>query len=73
MLQVLDRAIELQPKFARAHVLRGSTYAELGQFDDALADLGQAITVDPWDVQALLTRSDVYTRMGQYDNAVQDG
>lgn len=72
-LQVLDRALEMQPEFARAHTLRGSVYAELRQFDDALADLDQAITLDPWGMPALLARSDVHTQLGEYEKAIQDG
>ena len=72
-LQVLDRALEMQPEFARAHALRGSVYAELRQFDDALADLDQAITLDPGDMLTLLARSDVHTQLGEYEKAIQDG
>ena len=72
-LQVLDRALEMQPEFARAYALRGSAYAELRQFDDALADLDQAITLDPWGMRALLARSDVHTQLGEYKKAIQDG
>ena len=73
-VQVLDRAIEIQPDFAMAYVLRGTAYAEMREFDEALDDLDKAISLDPSDaLQAHLARSNVYTQLGEYDRAIQDG
>ena len=73
-VQVLDRAIEIQPDFAMAYALRGTAYAEMREFDEALDDLDKAISLDPSDaLQAHLARSNVYTQLGEYDRAIQDG
>ena len=73
-VQVLDRAIEIQPDFAMAYALRGTAYAEMREFDEALDDLDKAISLDPSDApQAHLARSNVYTQLGEYDRAIQDG
>ena len=72
-LQVLDRAIEIQPSSARAYALRGAAYGELRKFEQALEDLDQAISLDPADaVQAYLARSSVHIQLGEYDKAIQD-
>ena len=72
-LQVLDRAIEIQPSSARAYALRGAAYGKLRKFEQALEDLDQAISLDPADaVQAYLARSNVHIQLGEYDKAIQD-
>ena len=72
-LQVLDRAIEIQPSSARAYALRGAAYGELRKFEQALDDLDKAISLDPTDaVQAYLARSNVHNQLGEYDKAIQD-
>lgn len=45
--QHLDRAVALDPKYATAHQWRAELFAELGRYEDALAEIKQAIEIDP--------------------------
>ena len=49
-----DKAIELNPKDARAYYNRGVVKDELKQYKEAIADYDKAIELNPKDVQCLL-------------------
>ena len=42
-----NKAIELNPEYARAYYNRGNAYAEKGEHDKATADYNKAIEIDP--------------------------
>jgi tetratricopeptide (TPR) repeat protein len=44
---VLERAVQLQPTFAKAHMNLGSAYRGLARFDRALAEYKQALALFP--------------------------
>ncbi len=45
--RALDVALELEPKYARAHVYRGIVYARTGQLDEAIKHWETARSIDP--------------------------
>ncbi len=52
----LDRALELDPSYASAHVWRASWHVIHGQFSDAVADVERARDLDPL---SLITQTQV--------------
>jgi len=71
-LQDYDRAIELDPNYAKAYHNRGIAYDELGEYQRALQDYGCAIELDPNYAKAYHNRGDAYSELGEYQRALQD-
>ncbi len=46
-LNVLNRSIQIDPKYAEAYCHRGMALFQLGKYDEALTDLNSAIKYDP--------------------------
>ncbi len=46
-MQDFDDAIELDPAFVEAYVMRGNLLGMVGEFDEAIADLKKALEVRP--------------------------
>ena len=63
-VQILDhvvcRAIELEPRFARAHYNRGLGYRARGHFDQAIADFTRAVEFDPELTLAYYNRGEAH-------------
>jgi tetratricopeptide (TPR) repeat protein len=68
----LNKAIELDPKYAGAWNNRGATYLFLRQHDKALADYSKAIELDPKLVKAWSNRGLAYFILHQDDKALPD-
>ena len=51
-VEVLTKAIELEPADAAIYVNRGAAYAALAQYGLAIADYDQAIELDPDNMTA---------------------
>ncbi len=66
------RAIQYNPKFARAYNNRGVLREFQGDLREALADYTRAIDSDPGYAQALLNRGDLYRGAKEYQKALQD-
>ena len=49
-----NQAIQLNPKYGRAYVNRGSAWGNKGDLDRAIADYNQAIRLDPKERESLL-------------------
>jgi tetratricopeptide (TPR) repeat protein len=71
-LRDLDRALELKPHFAEAHVNRGIFSERLGRLDAALAAFDRGIELDPRDYQAYVNRGLLQERRGRLDLALED-
>jgi tetratricopeptide (TPR) repeat protein len=67
-----NKAIEIDPQFARAYMRRGAAYAGKGDYDPSFADSSKAIEIDPKNFKAYSNRSLVQARRGNYDQAVAD-
>ncbi len=77
--QGLAEVIDLQPKNAWDHVMRGVAWREMGQLDKAIADFTEAIKLDPksalyFDLlaSAHVVRAGKWEEMGQLDKAIAD-
>ncbi len=72
--EALDKAIELDPKSARAHVAHGVGFYYLpakfgGGFDNAMKDYKQAIALDPKSAEAYLWMGVALSKQHQTDQA----
>jgi tetratricopeptide (TPR) repeat protein len=66
------KAIEANPRDAKAYFLRGQAYNEKGQYDQAIADFTRVIEINPRDARAYLYRANAYFEKKQYDWAIAD-
>ena len=64
-----DRLIELNPYRARAHMRRALMLAELGRWQEAIADAESALRVDPLDKSARQWLVEVYRREGNLEGS----
>jgi Tfp pilus assembly protein PilF len=67
-----DRALELDPKYARAHHLRGLTREFEGDDDGALEDFNRALELQPDYGAAYHSRATLYAKLGHNDRAAED-
>lgn len=67
-----DKAIELNPKDAKAYYSRGDAYTDKGDYDKAIKDYDKAIELNPEDAEAYLNRGVAYEKKGNYDQAIND-
>ncbi|MDE1853443.1 MAG: alpha/beta fold hydrolase [Thaumarchaeota archaeon] len=68
----LERALQINPNYATAHVWRSTNYAVLGQLDSALVEARRGVELDPYSVQARneVAKSHYYGR--RYDEAADE-
>ncbi len=63
---------QIEPRNADSYRNRGLTYAEKGQYDQAISDFTDALKIDPKDFYAFYYRGIVYMKKGQTDQAISD-
>jgi tetratricopeptide (TPR) repeat protein len=62
--------VRKSPRKARPHVNLAGAYIELGEYDEALAELSRALFFDPACATAYDNMSKVYLRKGEYELAL---
>ena len=67
-----NKALIVDPDFAKAYINRGFTYRKKGQYQQALQDLNKAISLNPERAGAYAERGIVYKNMKKYDRAIRD-
>ncbi len=72
MRLVLNQAISLDPAYAVAYYNRGIAYAEVEQYEQAIADYTQAIRLDPSNPTLFFLRGLAYHHLEQYEAAFTD-
>jgi tetratricopeptide (TPR) repeat protein len=68
-----NKAIEINPKYAKSYDNRGSVYFVLSDFDNAISDSSKAIEINPNYANAYATRAGAYYFILQYDEAINRG
>ena len=68
----LDKAIQLQPKYALLYTIRGGAYADKGNLDAAMRDCNQAVELAPKSAMVYAGRGEVYAQKGDHDKALAD-
>lgn len=76
-IEYYTKAIELDPKYAKAYNNRGWAYYLMGDYNRALEDVTKAFTyIDADDIDTLSgafgTRANIYREQGRYDEAMKD-
>jgi tetratricopeptide (TPR) repeat protein len=69
-LDSCDKAIALQPGFARAHINRGQALKQLGRFDEAIASYDMAIVLQPDQAAAYINRGNALRELKRFDEAI---
>ncbi|MCK5706856.1 MAG: tetratricopeptide repeat protein [Candidatus Aureabacteria bacterium] len=68
----LEKAIEINPKFAEAYNNRGIAYYNKGNTDEAISSFNKSIEIDPRNVDAYSNRGIAYDGKGKPDEAISD-
>lgn len=63
---------EVKTVLSFCHGLRGTIYARLKRFDEALRDLNKAIELNPGDAAAYNSRGNVYSELNRREEALRD-
>jgi tetratricopeptide (TPR) repeat protein len=71
-MSCFERAIEIDPNYARARASRGHLLARLGRYEEAMEDYERAMEIDPDDFAANYGRGIRFAQLGRYDEAMQD-
>lgn len=66
------KAIEANPRDAKAYFLRGIANQEKGEYGQAIADFTKALEINPRDVQAYLRRGEAFGDKQEYYQAIAD-
>ncbi|MCA2660318.1 MAG: tetratricopeptide repeat protein [Microcystis sp. M049S2] len=67
-----NKAIDINPNFAKAYNNRGILYSDLQKYDLALSDYSKAIDINPNDAGAYVNRGVLYSDLQKYDLALSD-
>lgn len=67
-----DRALDLDPEYARGYHLRGLAREVQGDDEGALADFSRAIELEPEYGAAYNSRANLYAKMGRSEEAAED-
>jgi len=71
-IEAFTKAIESDPKYARAYYERGAMYGLLGNSRQAIGDLDRAIELDPKNAKAYCLRGGNYEKLGNRQHAIMD-
>jgi tetratricopeptide (TPR) repeat protein len=71
-VQILSQAIDANPKFTAAYVLRGLANTARNKPDDAIADYGKAIELAPDDERPRLMRASAFQAQREFGKAIAD-
>ena len=68
----IEAAAAFDPQTAYLYRSRGSSLANLREFEPAIADYTVAVQIQPDDVEAYYERSQIYCRLNQIEKAIAD-
>src|SRR5262245_3774036 len=71
-LELIDRALEVDPRSARVLSNHGLVLFGLGRADEALSSFDRALAIDPSFPDALANRAQLHYRAGRHDKAADD-
>ncbi|PSB01406.1 serine protease [Merismopedia glauca] len=71
-IEAYSKALEINPKYAKAYFDRGNARYYLKEYAQAIADYTQAIALDPKYAFAYYNRGNVRYELKQYDQAIAD-
>jgi predicted negative regulator of RcsB-dependent stress response len=71
-LNLLNKAVVADPKFANVYSNRGNAYRDLKQYPKAIKDYTKAISLDPSHIKAYNNRGNIYYEQKKYQQALKD-
>ena len=71
-VQSLDKAIEMDPNFADAYIMRAEAFMDNAQYDKALSDYNRAIELEPDRAYPYRGRASIYKKYGEADKVFAD-
>ena len=71
-IENFDKAIQLDPNYARAYSNRGYAWDDKGDYDKAIEDYNKAIQLNPDYARAYNLRGVAWINKGDYDKAFED-
>jgi tetratricopeptide (TPR) repeat protein len=71
-ITAFTRAIELNPKYAKAYGGRGVAYSRLGKHNKAIKDFNKVIGLNPKNAEAYGGRGFAYAGLGNHNQAIKD-
>lgn len=70
-IELLDKAIQKDPKYLGAFINRGSDKSALGNFEEAIKDYKIVLDLDPKNTLALFNIGNNYKRLENYQTAIE--
>lgn len=68
----IERPVKSDIDLAKAYFERGNTYADKGQYDQAILYYGKTLEITPRSASTYINRGQAYSAKGQYDRAISD-
>ena len=69
-LEYINRAIKIEPTFARSYTNRAAIYFMQGKYKQAIEETARSISLDPEDAQPYYIRGAAYCFIGKYWQAI---
>jgi len=69
-IEVLTKALELDPNYSEVINILGYTYADMGDFEKAIEYLKRYASVSPGDANPFDSMGEIYLQMGRLDEAI---
>jgi tetratricopeptide (TPR) repeat protein len=70
-IELLDKAIEKDPKYLGAYINRGADKSALENYEEAIKDYKTVLDLDPNNTLALYNIGNNYKRLGNYKTAIE--
>lgn len=71
-LELLDKALKLDPKYTDALILRVKIFHQKGSYKDEIADLSTLINTDTANTTYYISRAEAYVLNKDYEDAIND-
>jgi tetratricopeptide (TPR) repeat protein len=71
-INVLNKAIEMNPLDASIYLLRGTSYHHLRKYNQTINDFNKAIELNPQDAAGYYCRALAYDSLGNHNQALKD-
>lgn len=71
-IKAFDKALEINPNWAKVYFYRGNANYSLKGFEDAISDYTKAILLFPDEKQAYINRARAYKKLNMCCNAIDD-
>jgi tetratricopeptide (TPR) repeat protein len=71
-IEDFNKALELDPKFAKAYNNRGNAFHVQGKYQEAIEDYNKALELDTKFAKAYYNRGAAFYDQGKYQEAIED-